>query len=135
MENGNFIEKLAALFGQNASVKNVYGEPVKVGDKTIIPVAQIAYGLGGGYGQKKGNRKKPPLNSEEASLPEENKPLAGEGAGGGGGLYAKPNGVYEVTANGTRFIPAHNAKELLMAAAIGFLIRGWLRSGSRNKYC
>lgn len=39
MENENFIEKLASQFGQNASVKNVYGDPVQVGNKTIIPVA------------------------------------------------------------------------------------------------
>ena len=51
MENGNFLEKMASQFGQNASVKNVYGEPVRAGEKIIIPVARIAYGLGGGYGQ------------------------------------------------------------------------------------
>ena len=51
METGNFIEKLASQFGQNASVKNVYGDPIQAGNKTIIPVARIAYGLGGGYGQ------------------------------------------------------------------------------------
>jgi uncharacterized spore protein YtfJ len=41
MSNENFLEKLATQFSQSASVKNVYGEPVQAGDKTIIPVAQI----------------------------------------------------------------------------------------------
>lgn len=36
MGTENFIE--------NTTIKNVYGEPVRAGDKTIIPVAQIAYG-------------------------------------------------------------------------------------------
>ena len=92
MENGNFIEKLASQFGQSASVKNVYGEPVQAGDKTIIPVAQIAFGLGGGYGQ--GNKKKKPNlpadNTNTASNEKEDN--IGQGAGGGGGLYARPKG-------------------------------------------
>ena len=51
MENINFLENLATRLGQTATVKNVYGEPIVAGDKTIIPVAQIMYGFGGGYGQ------------------------------------------------------------------------------------
>ena len=50
MENINFLENIAQRLGQTASVRNVYGEPKIVGDKTIIPVAQIMYGFGGGYG-------------------------------------------------------------------------------------
>ena len=50
MENINFLENLAQRLGQTATVKNVYGDPVVAGDKTIIPVAQIIYGFGGGYG-------------------------------------------------------------------------------------
>jgi uncharacterized spore protein YtfJ len=32
----------------SASVKTVYGEPVRVDGKTFIPVAKDAYGFGGG---------------------------------------------------------------------------------------
>src|SRR5438128_951662 len=56
MENENFLEKVANQLGQSASVKNVYGTPVIVGNKTIIPVSRIALGFGGGYGQ--GNKPK-----------------------------------------------------------------------------
>src|SRR5215210_4257523 len=98
MENNSFLETLAARLGQNASVKNVYGEPITTRNKTIIPVAKIAMGLGGGYGHKNGKNKKLAANSTEK--PEENK---GEGAGGGGGMYATAKGVYEVTDKCTRF--------------------------------
>jgi uncharacterized spore protein YtfJ len=118
MENGNFIEKLASQFGQSATVKNVYGEPVKTGDKTIIPVARIAYGLGGGYGQ--GNKKRKHLGYDD-SLKLSEGPGA-EGAGGGGGLYAKPAGVYEVTSAGTRFIPVNNTRPFLAGSVVGFLV-------------
>ena len=123
MENGNFIEKLASQFGQNASVKNVYGEPVKAGEKTIIPVARIAYGLGGGYGQATKNKQlKYDDNQKRLEGPD------GEGAGGGGGLYAQPAGVYEITSARTRFIPANNTRPLLLGIAIGLLIKACFNS-------
>ena len=129
MDTGNFIEKLASQFGQNASVKNVYGDPIRAGNKTIIPVARIAYGLGGGYGQ--GNKKNKHLKFDEfkKGLGEHD----AEGAGGGGGLYARPAGVYEVTSTTTRFIPATNTRQLLIGLAGGFLIKGWFNSKRKNK--
>jgi len=121
MQDENFVEKIATLLGQNASVKNVYGEPIVTQDKTIIPVAQIAFGFGGGFGQKlKKNTRKPAAGAEKEPPPE------GKGAGGGGGMYARPKGVYEVTANGTRFIPANNMKQMLAAVLCGILIGGWI---------
>ncbi len=112
MDNENFIERLGAQFAQGATVKNVYGEPVQSGDKTIIPVAQITYGYGGGYGHGKDKRQE----KESASV--------GEGAGGGGGLVARAKGVFEITTTGTRFIPASGTKILLTGLLIGFLMRG-----------
>src|SRR6476469_9860395 len=128
MENGNFIEKLASQFGQNASVKNVYGEPVKTGDKTIIPMARIAYGLGGGFGQ--GNKKI--RHSVYNDTIKRTEGPDAEGAGGGGGLYAKPAGVYEVTAAGTRFIPANNTSQFLAGVVVGFLLKAWFNLGSKR---
>jgi uncharacterized spore protein YtfJ len=121
MENENFIENIATRLGQSATVKNVYGEPITSNGKTIIPVAQVAFGFGGGYGHKNLENKK------QADSESEMEHLHGKkGGGGGGGMVAKAKGVYEVTAKGTRFIPANNTRQLLMAALIGFLIKGWL---------
>jgi uncharacterized spore protein YtfJ len=125
MGNENFIEKLAAQLGQSASVKNVYGEPIQAGDKTIVPVAQIAYGFGGGYGHGKNKLKQ---QKEPADINHE----MGEGAGGGGGIVAKPKGVYEIAPTCTRFIPASGTKILVTGLAIGFIMRG-LFSRKRNK--
>ena len=123
MENSNFIENIATVLGQNASVKNVYGDPIVTDGKTIIPVAQVAFGFGGSFGEKK---KKNLLSGNPESESRENeKEIAGEGAGGGGGMYVKAKGVYEITSQQTRFIPVNNNKRLLIAALIGFLIRGW----------
>ena len=126
MESANFVENIASRLGQNASVKNVYGDPIVAQGKTIIPVAKIAYGFGGGFGKGK-NKNKLPENKTEWP----DKPI-GEGGGGGGGLRATPVGVYEVNGNQTKFIPANNNQQLLIAAVIGFLIRGWLIKRRRS---
>jgi uncharacterized spore protein YtfJ len=115
MENENFVENIATPLSHSASVKSVFGEPITAQGKTIIPVAHVAYGFGGGFGHKQKN-------------PQDNDPLqGGKGAGGGGGIMAKAKGVYEVTAEGTRFIPVRNIGELLSAAFIGFLIGSLLK--------
>jgi len=122
MEN-NIVDTLATRFGQSATVKNVYGEPLNSHNKTIIPVAQVIMGMGGGYGRKKGK--------DELSLKTTNEPLDGEGAGGGGGMIAMPKGVYEVTDKRTRFIPANATRQMLAIGTIAFLFGRW--AGRRNR--
>jgi uncharacterized spore protein YtfJ len=119
----NFIERIASGFGQTASVKNVFGEPIEFGGKKIIPVAHIAYGFGGGFGGgfgQGGETKMPKQIEGRASVAGT---PAGEGAGGGGGMYAKAKGVFEISEEGTRFISANANRELLFGVAIGFLIK------------
>jgi uncharacterized spore protein YtfJ len=69
-----------------ASVGAVFGEPVKVGEKTIIPVADIKYGFGFGYGEG-------PAESFEREEPSP----SGQGGGVGGGIAARPVAVLEIT--------------------------------------
>ena len=128
MENTSFLETLAARFGQNASVKNVYGEPIITQNKTIIPVAQIAMGLGGGYGHKNGKNKKSAVN--DTGNPDDNK---GAGAGAGGGMYATAKGVYEVTDKYTRFIPANATKQMVAIAALAFVAGRFIGRRKRRR--
>ena len=111
MQNENFVEKISSNFSQSAAIKNVFGEPVQAGEKTILPVASIAYGFGGGFGQ--GNKKA--AAQEQGS--------EGSGGGAGGGLRASAKGVYEITAAGTRFIPASPSKYVLAGVVAGFLLK------------
>jgi uncharacterized spore protein YtfJ len=89
---------------KSATVKSVYGEPISANGKTIIPVARIAYGFGGGSGRK----------------PDQINPPEGEG--GGGGIYATALGVIEVTDTQTRFIAVHEKRKLAAAALVGFCL-------------
>ena len=91
---------------QSASAKKVYGDPVSVGDRTVIPVARVRFGFGGGGG---------------SHAPDSQK--ADEGGGGGAGGQISPLGVIEITPPGTRFIPIRNPGNALalIAFGLGFL--------------
>jgi uncharacterized spore protein YtfJ len=97
------LQGMAERVSASASVKNVYGDPVVVGNRTVIPVAQIRYAFGGGGG-----------NKDEGE---------GRGGGGGGGrVSANPCGALEVTSDGTRFIHFDERQKMGAALALGFLL-------------
>jgi uncharacterized spore protein YtfJ len=91
----------------SASVKTVYGEPVTVEGKTVIPVARVRYGFGAGFGTgKKGETEKE----------------GEEGAGGGGGVAATPIGVIEITKEETKFIPIRDETRLMGALLVALFL-------------
>jgi uncharacterized spore protein YtfJ len=88
------LKSLSERFRDAATVEVVFGEPVKAGGRTLIPVARVAFGLGGGSGPgrwRKGGRREEPGEAEDAG-------------GGGGGVIATPVGVVEVDDDATRFV-------------------------------
>jgi len=90
----------------DAAAKTVYGEPVTIDGKTIIPVAKVAYGFGGGTAAPEA-----PENVEAG--------VKSAGSGAGGGIAAKPIGVVEVTSAETKFVPFGQPKKLAIAALVG----------------
>ena len=85
-----------------ASARLVYGEPVTQGERTIVPVANVAtrFGFGGGSSAS---------NAGDA-------PSSGGGMGGGGDLRAKPLGYIEVTPEGSRFVTIEDETEIAQTA-------------------
>jgi len=100
------LQSMAERVSASASVKNVYGDPVVAGDRTVIPAAQVHYAFGGGGGGK-------PKGDIEAEA---------EGGGGGARVSARPCGVVEVTPDGTRFIAFDDRRRMGAALAIGFVL-------------
>ena len=82
------LQSLHENLASRAQVKSVFGEPITAGDKTIIPVAKIAFGFGAGAGTGGMGDTRP----------------QGEGGGGGGAMRAVPVGVFAVNPEGTRFV-------------------------------
>ena len=78
----------------SAKVEVIYGEPREIGEKTVIPIAAVAYGFGAGAGARSGGP-----GGDGASGG------SGSGGGGGGGVRVQPVGVLEVTPDETRLVP------------------------------
>ncbi|KAB1194107.1 hypothetical protein GJR96_11970 [Haloferax sp. MBLA0076] len=95
------LSPLESILGTDA--KTVYGDPITVGERTVVPVARIAYGIGMGGG----------------SGIDESGEEGGEGYGGGGGVHATPVGVVEVTPDETRFVRFGTGRRLAGVLAVG----------------
>lgn len=96
------------------TVNAVFGEPVREGDQTVIPVARVSYGFGFGAG----------WGSGAAEAEEAGKPAAGEGGGHGGGAMGKaqPLGVLRITPDGVHFEPLMDPKTIALA---GIALVAW----------
>jgi uncharacterized spore protein YtfJ len=104
MNASDMLQLISDKLGSTATVKSVFGEPIHANGKTVVPVAKVAYGFGGGFGAGK--------NSAHPDR-------QGEGGGGGGGVRAFPAGVLEITEGGTRFVPFADPKIVAAAFAAG----------------
>lgn len=87
------------LLSESASVEAVYGEPIEINDRTIVPVARVAYGFG--------------ASDEESDN--------GEVGSGGRGTSVTPLGVVEVTEETNWFDRFDDWKRLGLAAVCGLL--------------
>ena len=103
MDIQQLLHSIAERVSGSASVKNVYGDPVVVGNRTVIPAATVRYAFGGGGGAK-------------GEAPDHN------GGGGGGRVSAQPCGALEITTEGTRFIAFDNRRTTGAALALGFVL-------------
>jgi uncharacterized spore protein YtfJ len=82
------LERLAEFIGAKASVQAVFGEPVHHDGLTVIPVARVRWGFGGGGGRSDAAPSGPSF-----------------GSGGGGGVAADAIGYLEVRSKGATFHP------------------------------
>jgi hypothetical protein len=113
------LERLAELVGARGNVSAVFGEPIRQGDRTVVPVARVRWGIGGGSGR----------TDEAPAGPS-------SGTGGGGGVAADPVGYLVVTPEETTFHPIrapYPSPAFLLAAGIAaaFVLRGLARLAGR----
>jgi len=109
--SASFIERLASRLGLHASASAVFGDPVDRDGVTVIPVAKVRWGFGGGSGR----------GIEEGSETGE----IGEGSGGGGCVMASPVGYIEILDGQATF---HRIKDpaSLVPLVIAGAFAGWL---------
>lgn len=86
---------LREVFSGLQGAKLCYGEPVRVGDRVVVPVARVTTAGGGGFGSGAGA---PGVDGAPGSSD-------GTGGGGGGWVEAAPVGFIDVGPEGARFEP------------------------------
>jgi uncharacterized spore protein YtfJ len=120
-----FVERMAERVGAKASVRAVFGDPIERGGITIIPVARVRWGFGGGAGRgpiavRPGTGEGAPEGSSV------DQGISGAGTGGGGGVTADPVGYLEIGPEGATFkpiVPTMPSPGFLLAAgAAGALV-------------
>lgn len=119
MANQEMLKQLSETLGATATVESVFGEPIREPGRTVVPVARVAYGFGGGFGSGQGPRRHADQADGGADWGH------GEGGGGGGGVRAYPAGALEITEEGTRFIPFPNVRGLALAFGAGLALGAW----------
>jgi uncharacterized spore protein YtfJ len=115
------IEKALEQLARSADARVVFGEPITAGTRTIVPVARVAYGFGGGLGRR---------TSDGAPAPA---PIDSEiERGVGGGVTARPVGALEITFTGSRYIEFGSGRRMAGAFLAG-LVTGLLIAVSRRR--
>jgi uncharacterized spore protein YtfJ len=98
MEFKDIFTQLRTLLSNTMGAEISFGQPTKVGDLHVIPVAKVAFGFGGGGGSSASARKKEAKETPEAENPAEPKEEKAKGnnfgGGGGGGAKTYPLGIY-----------------------------------------
>lgn len=91
------IERIGNI-PEHAGAAACFGEPVRAGDRTAIPVAEISYGLGFGWG-----------GGRDANG-------TGGGGGGGGGARSRAIAVIDVSPDAVRVVPIEDHTQIRLAS-------------------
>jgi uncharacterized spore protein YtfJ len=99
------VESFVAKADEALSARRVFGEPINKNGLTVIPVARVMGGGGGGEGR----------------MPESSDGTTAEtsfGVGGGFGLSAQPAGVFVLKGEEVRWVPAIDVNRIVIGAQI-----------------
>jgi hypothetical protein len=120
VQRGEVPLGLRKLVSRLAGARLCYGEPVRAGERIVIPVARVSAVGGGGWGRSR------------SGASDDDDPDASAGGGGGGTLDAAPVGFIEIGPEGARFEaipdPMGTAKALGMGAGALALLTTGLRA-------
>jgi uncharacterized spore protein YtfJ len=107
------VEKLFAVAQPGA----VYGEPVTVGEYTVITASEVNVGMGFGFGlgggSERGGRRQGV--SEDKPQDEEGEAGIGGGGGGGGASAGRPVAVISVGPEGVQVEPVVDPTKIALA--------------------
>jgi uncharacterized spore protein YtfJ len=98
MAEQTLIERIAEVIQVHANARQVYGEPIERDGMTLIPVAKIQWGFGGGTMGRTG---------------------AERGGGGGGGVRSQPVGYIHMRNGEAEFRAIRDPRDTAFLVAAG----------------
>lgn len=113
----------------------VYGEPVTVGEHTVITASEVKVGMGFGFGAGGGSNTEA---AENEGTPEAEEAATGFGTGGGGGGVSggRPVAAISIGPDGVRVDPVVDATKIALAffTTLGamFMMLNRMRAASRR---
>lgn len=112
-------QELLAQARDAMTARRVFGEPLEKDGTTILPVASVMGGAGGGSGRTAGAAPRGATGAagDTATEAGESAPTD-EGSGYGFGMMAKPLGVYVIRSEEVTWQPAVDRNRQLMLGAI-----------------
>ena len=124
-----FLKDAVEKMRSSGSAETVFGPARKENGRTIIPVARVAYGFGGGYGTAAAQKGKPGAKRRGKTAPTN----GDTGLGGGGGLRIIPAGLFEVDSSGARFLPVRGSMATTALTLAGGVLLGMMFSRGKRK--
>jgi uncharacterized spore protein YtfJ len=111
------FNRLVESLGGTATASSVFGDPVEKDGVTIVPVARVRYGVGGGFGRGGGRRRR-----HDEGEPDQ------VGYGHGGGVQATPVGYIEISGGDAEYKrivdPVRPLAVLMLFPLVGVLCFG-----------
>lgn len=91
----------------------VVGEPIELGEVTIVPLTRLSIGMGVGGGEGEGEGFGPHGHGREIRAAKAKSKGKGVGGGSGGGATLRPVGVAIFTKEGVEVLPIADKKGLI----------------------
>ncbi len=105
------LETIVDRVDDTLTARRVFGEPVVKNGTTVIPVARIMGGAGGGEG---------PTPTVPGEAGAETKPATSGGVGFG--MAARPAGVYVIKEDSVRWIPALDVNRVVIGMQVVLIV-------------
>lgn len=83
----NLIETILQTLERNLNTKSIMGEPIVIGEITLIPVMDLSFGFGGGEGEGRDDKQ------------------GGTGGGGGCGARMSPRAMIVIKGGEVQVVP------------------------------
>jgi len=120
MDIKEFYLQIRSLANNALGARFSFGQPSKLGDIYVIPVARVIYGLGGG-GDLPSNEteKKEEEPTPEAEKTKKKTKVKVEFNGGGGiGIHSNPVGLFSIEDNRVKFHPVIGFREIMALLSV-----------------